>query len=329
MFSDGWPAWAPDESHSDVDSNEKAVQEHPGPEEIMDSPRVENTNSTIASREEVMRQLTMHPWRTNHWNNDVALRQTPQRWSGQYYLDDDVPLEEAIQDEVRSANNWSQRAAGSNDTVVIPTRSPTVPPPPAVRHLPPLEIQRVAPEVDQRDRTDREEASSENQESTDSGEFTIKDGSEPSSGGFQTERYEDSQAHQGHGEGRSVGASRVLTATALASLPEASSGWKIVQYKGHGITHSEIGWEWLWIGFALGIVVGGALVVCVCCTSFLDCRTSHPFPSRLRTQLDSCQKPDSWSTAEHGNRVALCFSPHMGSVSTATGIAAPWKSHVQ
>ena len=140
MFFDGWTGVDPRESDSEVDSNERAALDYNPSDDEPGGVRPQNVNNTIGSREEVARQFTLHQWRMNVWDSTVNVPPLPQRRTGQYYLDDAVPPESVIQDELRTANN-SQRAAGSADSVVIPTRQPTVPPPPPSHRIPPLEVQ--------------------------------------------------------------------------------------------------------------------------------------------------------------------------------------------
>ena len=261
VFSDGWPGWDPRESDSDVDSNERAIRGYTLSEEEAGLSHPGNTINTIGSREEAMRQFTPHQWRTNQRDNRVTLPQTPQRWSGQHYLDNAVPLEEAIQDEVRSANNLSQRAAGSNEVVVIPARSHTVPPPPPARRLPPLEVQMGAPRV-----KENPAVGAKNQPTQENIPFGMGQNPAPEASKLSAMRT--------HRQGRSGNMSQARTTAVTTPLRGVSSGWKIVHHKGQDELSSVMGWELLGVGFALGIIVGGVVVMVV--MSCMSCNQSKP-----------------------------------------------------
>ena len=93
MFFAGWTGVDPHESESNVDSNERAVREYIPPDDGIEGSRPQNTNNTIGSREEAASQFTLHQWRTNVWDSNVSVPQLPRRQTGQYYLDDEVPVE--------------------------------------------------------------------------------------------------------------------------------------------------------------------------------------------------------------------------------------------
>ena len=276
--------------------------------------RPQNVNNTIRSREEVARQFTLHQWRTNVWDSTVNVPPLPQRRTEQYYLDDAVPPESVIQDELRTANN-SQRAAGSADSVVIPTRQPTVPPPPPSHRIPPLEVQMAQRrergerqdqmEPNQEERQVQEGLSEDSQESTDSGEYTIRDGSEPSSGGFEG-HYEDPAVSNRPRRRNPETTNRALSAVVGAVLPGMSNAHKIVQYGNQGGPDSFGSEVILGAVFVIGIIVGVGVVLCV-----MSCRCQHsaPLPSSLPCEGTVLTRQSQEQQGHRRNRRPRLWSP--------------------
>ena len=131
-------------------------------------------------------------------------------------------------DEVRGGgqnNNDYMRASSSTSNVAIPAKAPTVPPPPTHR-IPPLEVQRAREEARRILQARLRQEDELESESTDSGEYTIRDGSHPSSGDYQANTFtqdsapptfEMQEVRSGGSSGGSTTAAAVLSTAVLAS----------------------------------------------------------------------------------------------------------------
>ena len=142
----------------------------------MQRPSQTNMNNTVGSREEAVRQAS-------------ELRQRQRRSMGQAVSNPTVRGTSRVRygdDEVRGrgqSNNDYMRASSSTSNVVIPAKAPTVPPPPTHR-IPPLEVQRAREEARRILQARLRQEDELESESTDLGEYTIRDGSHPSSGDY-------------------------------------------------------------------------------------------------------------------------------------------------
>ena len=177
----------------------------------------------------------------------------------------DIEDEDTLHNGLRSGstedNNQYLRSAGSTDTVVIPARPPTVPPPPITHRVPRLEDQDPAFRARQREmfqlyRTGaiRQESSHDSSQSTDSGEYTIRDGSPRSSGHHHSSRNSDHVEHGSVSSSPRAPVSLVLATAAAASSLQHADGASTspviyVSFLSDGIL--DLSWT-----LGLGVVIG-------------------------------------------------------------------------
>ena len=221
-----------EEYGSDVDSNERYVQSFvfDGEEEVVSRAvsGTTNNNNTIGSREQAQRlvqqrEAEWHASRSYSPGLIPGWRQSTAR-----YVDDEVQALETTRSAESDHNNAYLRAAGSTDAVHIPARAPTVRPPPLTHRVPRLEDQDENMRARQREMfrlfqtgAIRQPSSSESEPTTDSGEYTIRDGSLPSSANFEghveTNEPEDRLSTGTGATGYAVAAAIV----AASNLPQA------------------------------------------------------------------------------------------------------------
>ena len=220
------------ESGSDVDSNERYARSFAGPDvdaEEDTQQQMVNNNNTVGSREVAMRRAL------EFGNNQITEVRSHIADLNQHapsavlYVDDEissVPTGRLTLD-----NNASGQASGSNDVVGIPARQATVPPPPVTHRIPPLELQDATFRAQQREMFRlfqsgalQQVASNTSNESTDSGEYTIRDGSPASSGRHHSSRNSSRVGHSSAaGTPVSVTAAALAVAVISSSVPGAES----------------------------------------------------------------------------------------------------------
>ena len=277
------------ESGSDVNSNERYVRDFDGPDSVeseSDSQiRVPNANNMIGSREDAAqdRQRLERRWNEQLRSSDRV----------EYVDDTALIMPERRVREVYD-NNMHLQAAGSSDTVVLPAREPTVlPPPPIMRRVPRLEDQDPMFRARQREmfalyRTGalRQESSHESNQSTDSGEYTIRDGSPRSSGHHHSSRNSE------HVEPGSVvtspraPASLVVAAAVLSNTITPSEGapwWPdIVVQPPQDETATN---AWLIAVSIVGGWIMGVFTVWCCCKTHAGIRASSVSLAASQDQL--------------------------------------------
>ena len=187
-----------DDSDSHADSNERFVQTFDYSEtsaEAVSHNDQENSNHTIGSREEAVRHVqSQAAAQRMQMQEDRDGFQDTGSWNQREWRRHDEVSPNMIPERGALPNNAYLQAAGSSDQVVLPTRRPTVNPPYPLRRIPLLEHQteeqrayyrglpRPVPLEQDQDEEARELGS---ETSTDSGEYTVRDGSLPSSGGYE------------------------------------------------------------------------------------------------------------------------------------------------
>ena len=231
--------------------------------------RLITRNNTIGSREEAQRNLSLmaDSYRSAIENQTERVVNIPEVGLRRRNLDS---LSRSSLEGSHDANNRYTRAAGSNELVQIPARRPTVDPPPVMYRIPGREYQTVAQAARYRDMVRRyeegqlrQEPSSESLESTDSGEYTIRDGSSLSPPG-SVERAPQPAAEISTQSLSPAVAASVLTATLAASLPPAAEGYPVVMRWNNVFPQQPENipgfWELLFLcvvaGFTLGICAG-------------------------------------------------------------------------
>ena len=167
-----------------------------------------------------------------------------------------------VRDEDLPTNNDYTSATSSASRVVMPAKAPTVPPPPTHR-LPPLEIQRARAEARQPPLVRPDPGEDSGSESTDSGEYTIRDGSHPSSGGYQANTYTQEESREStpppsrseRSRSQSQAAATALSASVLASMFGEANGHRNSAVTYHETTHAFSDTS-VWIVFVLGLGIG-------------------------------------------------------------------------
>ena len=254
------------EEESDVDSNERFMRDFVGPDDNRSSEsseRVGNTNNTVGSREEATHQLQSLARAQVEFRPSASANEQTAHVQAVTYIDDETRVHRP--DIVLQNNNAYLGASGSSDNVRIPHRAPTVPPPPVERRIPPLAMQDPAFQARQREMyrlyqtgAIRQESSHESDDSTDSGEYTIGDGS-PASSGLHHSSRNSSRAGQRSGSSISsrsaVAAAVVIAAASSASVAEGS---EIVVWPSVSPNLDE---NWTVSGW----VCGFAVIVAWCC----------------------------------------------------------------
>ena len=259
------PREAGSESGSEVNSNERFVRDFVGPNDVDVEDRAErtpvNTNNTIGSREASVIELQRMTMAATNFERQAM---------SAIYVDDQVSVRE---DErtILPDNDAYLQAAGSSEQVVIPSRAPTVPPPPVTHRVPRLEDQDPAFRARQREmfalfRTGaiRQESSHESNESTDSGEYTIRDGSTPSSGHHHSSRGSSQANHGSVPSSPTVSAAiGIVTAITAASLPQAEGATHQVSFLLNPPEDGGSHTNWiLGFGILVGWIVGVATTFC-------------------------------------------------------------------
>ena len=160
-------------------------------------------------------------------------------------------------------------------------------------------------EPQQEERQIQEGLSEDSQESTEFGEYTIRDGSEPSSGGFEEGQYEDPGVSNRPRRRNYETTNRVLCAVAGAALPGMSNAHKIVQYGNQGGPDSFGSEVILGVVFAIGIIVGVGVVLWV--MTEVNTLLRYQAHYLARAQCSQGSHKNSRAIDEIADRVALCF----------------------
>ena len=224
------------ETDSHANSNEQYVQTFAQEDSSDDGSQERNSNNTIGSRE-----------RAVEWAQDRALNHRREstyshvRGMEVYQEIDDeaTPRESTSSTPMYLLNNAYVSAAGSGDQVIIPARRPTVLPPYPLRRIPTLEHQTEEQRIRIREmyppppvNPGPDEAAMDSNEdvSTDSGEYTVRDGSLPSSGNYDGAIHDHNRPRsEGSSRNPSVGSSSAIIATVVvASSITPTSGSTMV-----------------------------------------------------------------------------------------------------
>ena len=152
-----------------------------------------------------------------------------------------------------------------------PHRAPTVPPPPPSHRLPRLEDQPEAMRARQREMfrlyqtgAIHQASNSESDSSSDSGEYTIRDGSLPSPSNFEGQ-VEDNEAGHSNSGGGTTGYVVAATVISASSLPQAEGASIPVDVSTHTAFPKQSNQDlWLLTMLACGMWGIGFLMACCC-----------------------------------------------------------------
>ena len=219
---------------SDVDSNERYVQSFNM--DLSDSNQSSslglNTNNSIGSRERAQEVVSRHQEAYQQSVNQSTTRHIAHAVQLAAYVDDVVEGRGQRTNQRHRLNNAVEPPASSSDVLHRPPRSSTVPPPPLSHRVPRLEDQTEAERARHREMfrrfqtgTIQQPPSSESGlgESTDSGEYTIRDGSLPSSGSYNGHLEQDRESPH-LSSTSSQRARAALTVTLAASMLPPAEG---------------------------------------------------------------------------------------------------------
>ena len=309
-----------DESGSDVDSNERYIQEF----EMDSSHEAEvqpNTNNTIGSRERVLEYVAQSQREARNEGvslgtqvpYEAGLRQRRYPWD-ENHQPDDMPW---------TGSNGYEHASSSTSQVVIQSKASTVAPPPTAptHRMPSLEVQmqmREARRVEMMRLWEtgaiQQPPSTEGSISTDSGEYTIRDGSLPSSGGYQRDDHSPDQSavppetnatRESHSD--SSRASTALATLVVASALGSAEGREVstvalpmrnrAVFEGMGSDMGILG-----LGILFGVMIG-FFMAWSCCgmrvqLSIRDGRNMDRADDLVSTTRAATQRPCNNSTVE-------------------------------
>ena len=286
--NDGWD--------SDVDSNERYVQSfnYDMSDSDADPPSRYNTNNTIGSRERAQECLRQQVEAYRNYARQSAIHQVLPGTQTAVFGDDEVEAEVHGVRRRRGLNNALEQAASSGDILQRPPRSATVPPPPLSHRVPRLEEQTEADRARHREMfrlfqtgAIRQPSSSESRpgESTDSGEYTVRDGSLPSSGGYNG-HLEQSQQSSSSSSASSQRARAALTVALVASTLSSTEGSSDLVING-----SEWDHETYYTSASMYVLLGSIAII-VWLLGFLCAKCQTSFCTRHITARNQPQPQD-------------------------------------